>query len=168
MKKVFISHASEDKEDFVEPLAKALKGKYEVWYDDYVLVAGCSLLEEISKGLKECDYGIVILSNNFFSKEWPQKELNALVSLETKTRKVIIPIWKGVTKYQVTQYSPILADKYALNADECVMKIVQEIHRSIEYFEKGKASSAINSGFSKLKNSLEKKKEDVMKYSTQL
>ncbi len=48
---VFISHSSEDKENFVEPLAKALSDLgVKVWYDKFSLKTGDSLTETIDKG----------------------------------------------------------------------------------------------------------------------
>jgi hypothetical protein len=51
--KLLISHVSEDKEAFVKGLADALNAnpKFDVWYDDYSLRLGDSLLESITKGL---------------------------------------------------------------------------------------------------------------------
>ena len=48
---VFICHASEDKKDFVKPLADALiKEKMRVWYDEFELTLGDSLREKIEIG----------------------------------------------------------------------------------------------------------------------
>ena len=113
----FISHASEDKEGFVEPLAKLLQAKRAVvWYDDFVLEIGDSLRREIDRGLANSRFGIVVLSENFFRKEWPQRELDGLVTLETQnaqSQKIILPIWHKISKDEVAQNSPILADKIA-------------------------------------------------------
>jgi predicted nucleotide-binding protein len=66
---VFIIHASEDKDDFVRPLAEALKvWGIEVWYDEFSLKEGESLRESIDKGLARCRYAIVVLSPAFFAK----------------------------------------------------------------------------------------------------
>jgi hypothetical protein len=43
---LFISHASEDR-DFVRPLAEALCQEYDVWYSEYELTLGDSLLQKI-------------------------------------------------------------------------------------------------------------------------
>src|SRR5690625_877113 len=60
---VFISHASEDKEEFVKPLAEVLrKEKIEVWYDDFTLEWGMSIRQSIDKGLANSKFGIVIIS----------------------------------------------------------------------------------------------------------
>src|SRR5262249_18412496 len=126
---VFISHASEDKEDLVEPLAKRLRElEYQVWYDRFTLKVGDSLRREIDAGLAKSRYGIVVLSASFFSRGWPQYELDGLVEREMEGRKVILPIWHMVTKDQVRTYSPSLADKVALNSSSMT---VEEIVTSL-------------------------------------
>jgi len=113
---VFISHASEDKESFVRPLAKELTSLgFDVWYDETSLKVGDSLREKIDKGLASSRFGIVVLSEAFFAKNWPQYELNGLVAKEMHGGKVILPIWHKVSKDEVLQFSPTLADKVALN-----------------------------------------------------
>lgn len=114
---VFISHASEDKEAFVRPLAEALtEAGVDVWYDETVLTVGDSLRRSIDKGLASSRFGIVVLSTSFFAKNWPQYELDGLVTRETSSgEKVILPIWHKVSKDEVASYSPTLADKVALN-----------------------------------------------------
>ena len=62
----FICHANEDKDDFVRPLAEALKSHHlKVWYDEFALDVGDSLREAIDRGLTESRYGIVVLSPSF-------------------------------------------------------------------------------------------------------
>ncbi len=59
---IFISHASEDKDDFVRPLAIALIEKgFKVWYDELSLDVGDSLRQSIDKGLKNSRFGLVWL-----------------------------------------------------------------------------------------------------------
>lgn len=112
----FISHASEDKENFVRGLAEALQDKgAKVWYDEFTLKVGDSLREKIDQGLASSRFGVVVLSKNFFSKKWPQKELNGLFSLEEEGDTRILPIWHEISKDEVARHSPMLADKVALN-----------------------------------------------------
>jgi hypothetical protein len=111
----FISHATEDKERFVRPLAKKLVALgHKIWYDEFELKVGDSLRQSIDRGLAVSEYGIVILSNAFFAKNWPQYELSGLVAREIEGTKVILPIWYGINKTQIVRYSPPLADKVAL------------------------------------------------------
>lgn len=158
-KKLFISHASEDKDAFVRPLAETLTIDFDVWYDEYQLVVGASLLEEISKGLATCDYGIVVLSKSFFSKKWPQNELNGLFSLEEKDKKVILPVWHDVGEAEVKKYSPILADRLAAKSEDGILAVVQEIKRSVAYFDRGKLVQVLKPGLAKLRSSLQRKAE---------
>src|ERR1700744_6442694 len=94
--KLFISHASEDKDGFVRPLAEELRKRHEVWLDEYELTVGDSLRGKIDAGLASCDFGLVVLSPSFFPKGWPKLELDALISMEAASGKIILPIWKDV------------------------------------------------------------------------
>jgi len=130
--KLFISHASEDKAAFVKPLAEALRQEFEVWYDEYELTIGDSLLKRINNGLASADYGVVVLSPYFFQKKWPQSELDGLFALESANRKMILPIWKDVSIEDVKRYSPMLAGRLGANASDGVEKVVREIRKAIE------------------------------------
>ncbi|MCK5136121.1 MAG: TIR domain-containing protein [Bacteroidales bacterium] len=113
----FISHASEDKDELVRPLAEKLAEMgFNIWYDEFELRVGDSLRQKIDKGLSVSSYGIVVLSEAFFAKNWPQYELNGLVAREIDGEKVILPVWHNVTKSDVLKYSPSLADKIALSS----------------------------------------------------
>jgi hypothetical protein len=129
----FISHASEDKESFVRPLANTLiKNGIKVWYDEFQLQIGDSLRKKIDEGLKFSKYGIVVLSRDFFNKNWPEYELNGLVAREMDGIKVILPIWHNVTRDEVLSFSPTLADKVALNtAIYTIDEIVNELKKLI-------------------------------------
>jgi hypothetical protein len=112
---VFICHASEDKDLVVRPLAVELSQLgLLVWYDEFELRIGDSLRRNIDRGLAETRFGIVVLSPAFFKKEWPQRELDGLVSRETaEGSQIILPIWHAVSRDDVLGYSPTLADKLA-------------------------------------------------------
>jgi len=113
----FISHASEDKEDFVRPLVSALSSLgAKVFFDEETMKIGDSLSRSIDAGIGNSRYGIVVLSAAFFRKEWPAKELGGLTAMEISGQSRILPIWHKVTKDEVTQYSPTLADKVAFNS----------------------------------------------------
>lgn len=69
---VFICHDSRDKEFFVRPLANALTERLlKVWYDEFSLRVGDSLISKIDEGLQQCRFGIVVISKNFLTrKNW--------------------------------------------------------------------------------------------------
>lgn len=65
----FISHATEDKEDLVRPLAaRLLELGFAIWYDEFQLKVGDSLRRSIDRGLANSRFGIVVLSPSFFAK----------------------------------------------------------------------------------------------------
>ncbi len=131
---LFISHATEDKEDFVRPLAKALVAKgLRVWYDEFELHIGDSLRRKIDTGLAQSRFGLVVLSRSFFAKNWPQYELEGLVTREMAGEQVILPIWHQITKSEVMDYSPSLAGKLARStSDFTVEEIAQEVANVIK------------------------------------
>ena len=88
-----------------------------VWYDEYELRLGDSLSCSIDAVLARSDYGLVVLSKAFFTKNWPERELSGLVSREMTGRKFILPIWHQVGFQDVVSYSPPLANKFATKSD---------------------------------------------------
>lgn len=114
---VFVSHAWEDKEDFVDEFVSELRKQgLKVWYDTNKLKWGDPMREKIDKGLSKSRYGVVVLSPNYIAehKYWTKAELNGLFQVETVNGKTILPIWHNLTKKQVVEYSPIIADRKAL------------------------------------------------------
>ncbi|HSU54154.1 MAG TPA: toll/interleukin-1 receptor domain-containing protein [Candidatus Dormibacteraeota bacterium] len=129
---VFISHASEDKEHFVRDLAAELtRLGLKVWFDEWTLTIGDSLRQKIDEGLIASDYGVVVLSRNFFAKKWPQAELDGLFAREMAGRKVILPVWHNVTSEDVLQHSPMLAGKLAAPTEEGVSIVAQKLFAAI-------------------------------------
>ena len=107
----FISHASEDKKSFVRPLAQSLVSLgARIWYDEFTLKLGDLLSELIDKGLAQSRYGIVVLSRSFMAKPWPKHELRGLVARVVDGHSAILPIWHEVTRTEVSDFSPTLAD----------------------------------------------------------
>lgn len=114
---VFVSHAFEDKEEFVDDLvAEMRKLDLKVWYDSDKLKWGDSMREKIDRGLSKSKYGVVVLSPNYIAEQkyWTKAELNGLFQVETINGKTILPIWHNLTKKQVVEYSPIIADRKAM------------------------------------------------------
>ncbi|MBU1334412.1 MAG: DUF1883 domain-containing protein [Alphaproteobacteria bacterium] len=126
---VFISHASEDKDEVVRPLALALQaGGLSVWYDEFELRIGDSLRRKIDRGLASSRFGIVVLSQAFFGRGWPEYELDGLVTRAVSGDQILLPIWHNVSKREVIGYSPSLADKLARStATHTVEDIAAEI-----------------------------------------
>src|SRR3984885_8376052 len=129
---VFLSYASEDRSELAEPLARALEGfGLKVWFDRVELQLGDSLRRKIDEGLARCRVGVAILSPAFFSKHYPNRELDGLAQREIDGHKVILPIWHNVTYAQVRSFSPPLADRVAVSSEEGIMSVAFRILRVV-------------------------------------
>ena len=126
---VFISHASEDKDSVVRPLAHALSASgLKVWYDEFELRIGDSLRRKIDTGLANSRFGVVVLSRSFFGKGWTNYELDGLVTRAVSGEQILLPIWHEITKKELIDYSPSLADKVARStATHTIEEIAKEI-----------------------------------------
>ena len=94
---VFISHATEDKEDVACPLAKSLQEMgLRVWFDEFTLEIGDSLSRSIDYGLANSKYGVIVIRSDFLTKEWTWKELAGFLVRESPSEKVILPIWHNI------------------------------------------------------------------------
>ena len=105
--KIFLSHSTKDK-DFVESLAaKLAKDDYSVWYDDWEIKVGDSIVQKINDGISYSDFLIVVLSENSVSSKWVKEELNAatIKNIESKGA-FILPVLLEKCKIPL-----LLADK---------------------------------------------------------
>lgn len=92
--RVFISHASEDKERFVNGFAEKLRQNgVTAWLDKWEMLPGDSLVDKIfEEGLKGTDAVIVVLSRASVKKPWVREELNASVIKRIDTGIKLIPV----------------------------------------------------------------------------
>lgn len=97
---VFLSHASEDKDEIARPLKEALEARgLTVWFDEIRIKVGQSIRREIEKGITHARFGVVILSPDFFAKQWTQAELDALFSKKMASGgNLILQIWHRVNR----------------------------------------------------------------------
>lgn len=125
---VFISHASEDKKDFVEPLTLALKeAGINIWYDSDNIGWGNSIRQSIDKGLIHSRFCIVVLSPDFIQKYWTNYELNGIFQKASDSdESILLPIWHRVTQSEIKKYNLSIADTLAMNSG------IHEIEQIVE------------------------------------
>jgi hypothetical protein len=125
---IFICHASEDKDAIARPLFTELHQLgFRVWFDEDALALGDSLHQNINSVLARCRFGAVILSRSFFGKGWPQRELEGLLALEDSGRGKVLPIWHDVTREEVVEHLPSLANRVAARSSEGAYAIAKKI-----------------------------------------
>ncbi len=124
---VFCAHASEDKDAIVRPLAEALRAEgLAVWYDEFEMRIGDSLRRKIDYGLANSRFGIVVLSKAFIGRGWTDYELDGLITGAVDGKQVLLPIWHNISKDEVVEYSPSLADTVARSTTTHTVKEITE------------------------------------------
>lgn len=137
--RVFISHACEDKEAVARPLALGLRSRgVDVWFDEFSISLGDSLSACIDRGLLSCDVGIIIVSPSFIKKQWTQRELSGLMAREVgEARKLILPVWHGVSEAEVRAFSPMLADRKAASTADGVASVIAQVTAAVRFQRTG-------------------------------
>lgn len=137
---VFISHSSEDKE-FTNNLAKKLKGcGFNVWYDDFVIQIGNNIRKTISEGIKNSQFGIIVLSNSFMESDWANHEYDGLMTL-LREEESILPIWHNINLNEVKNFDPSFSNIKALSTEK---HTIDEIIEAIGIRINEKKSNDIN------------------------
>lgn len=92
--KVFVSHASEDKERFVLDFATKLRAKgVDAWLDKWEILPGDSLIDKLfEEGIKNAQAVIVVVSTFSVNKPWVREELNAAVVKKINNGSKLIPV----------------------------------------------------------------------------
>ncbi len=111
---LFISHASEDKDELVEPLVAAIEDRgLSVWYDFREIQLGDDFRRKIDEGLAAARFGVVVVSPSF-RKYWPEAELSALFTQERVfDEKRILPVVHALTPQEVATTWPLLSARAA-------------------------------------------------------
>lgn len=113
----FISHASEDKEWVRKLVEELVRKNCSVWFDEYELRVGDSLVGKINEGISNSSYGVVVLSQAFFKKKWTLMELDTFISYMGPGKKVL-PIWLDIDQQFLEQASPLMIRIVAIRAFE--------------------------------------------------
>lgn len=156
---LFISYANEDRDFAIELVNELEKFGLNVWYDNRNLKIGDNLVRKINNGLNNSKFGLVILSENFFLKEWPKRELETMLQINKTETKSILPIWHNITFEKIKSEYPIIASIVGINSSEGVKTIVKEI---INVIKKKEPSLLLNQSESNLKTNYTKDEEKFL------
>ena len=92
--KVFVSHATEDKDRFVLRFAERLRASgVDAWIDKWEMLPGDSLIDKVfEEGIKNAQAMIVVLSHASLNKRWVREELNAGMVKRISDSTKLIPV----------------------------------------------------------------------------
>lgn len=136
---VFISHANNDKTDYVNKLKDSLdKLKINIFYDKDTLEWGDDWKSRILNGVQNSEFAIIIISDNFFDREWTEKELNEFLNRQNANgQKIILPILYNITIEQLKAKYPVVSDIQVLNSkdyscDEIALKFAAQLIKRLK------------------------------------
>lgn len=117
---VFISHANKDKADLIEELYQSLsKLGISIFYDKESLEWGDNWKERILNGTKKAEFAIIVISENFFDREWTERELSEFLNRQNRNgQKLILPIVHNNTMQQLQEKYPNVADIQAIDSSK--------------------------------------------------
>jgi len=132
---LFVSYASEDRVAFVLSLVDALRKRgVTIWFDQNELALGYSLRESINRGLAQSRFAVLVLSRHSLDKNWPHQEWDAVLALEEAGQKRVLPVIYDVSRYEVAEAFPLIADRlsadFALGMDRVVDDILSVVKPS--------------------------------------
>lgn len=130
---VFVSHANDNKQSFVDSLFDGLgRLRINIWYDSSEIDWGDNLKDKIMEGLEKCRFGIVVLSPEFIGRKWTEKELLELLNRQNERHeKVVLPLLYNLTVEQMVAKYPALSSIKArvITADEDASDVVIDFAR---------------------------------------
>lgn len=130
MRDLFLSHASEDKEELVRPVADELMRRgLSVWLDEAQIFPGLDFVDAIQRGMKDAHAVVVFLSPSFLSKRWPLKELNNFVAMG----KPLIPVVSDLSISDVLETFPLLSSTYMMIGVRDCQEIARRIVRAYDF-----------------------------------
>ncbi|MAF58808.1 toll/interleukin-1 receptor domain-containing protein [Ponticaulis sp.] len=127
---IYLAHASEDKRDLAEPLARQLIAQgINVWLDKWEIRYGDSLRQKMDEGLSNCSHFVVLLTPNSIGKNWVNSEIDAGFMADVEGRAKFIGIRVGLG---VDELTPLLRTKMCpdlnLENEEEIQALVDQVH----------------------------------------
>lgn len=109
---VFISHASKDKLDYVDKLYEVIKQlDVRVFYDTKEISWGENWKKAIINGTEQSEFAIIIISKNFFGREWTEIELEEFLKQQNvRGQKVVLPLLYNISIDEMKEKYPSLAE----------------------------------------------------------
>ena len=116
---VFLSHASKDKSDYVEILYMVLRRLgISIFYDSDSISWGDNWKQAILDGTAVSEFAIIVISENFFDREWTERELKEFLQRQNESgQKIVLPLLHGVTREQMKQHYPELTEIQVIDTE---------------------------------------------------
>lgn len=131
-KKVFLSHSSVDKSIVISVALDLQEKGISTWLDAFDILPGESITSKINKGLEECEFVLLFLSNNSVRSNWVTKEWETMLWDEINSGKIkIIPV-----KLEECEIPKILQTKKYIDLSTNYSDGLFQIIQTIKTYEK--------------------------------
>lgn len=127
---VFLSHASEDKDEIARPIFEACtKLGLKVFLDEAHIGWGQSFTQKINTALGSARTVLAIISTTSVAKEWPIVEVNTALSLEVNGQKKVVPLIVG--KPDLTKL-PLIRGKDSMVWNGDAMAVARRLQAAVQ------------------------------------
>lgn len=134
---MFVSHSSDDKESYIEPIVTDLESCFiNVWIDKRKILPGDNLRKSIFReGLDKADVALIFFTQNSLKSSWVDREIKHVLREETKKgnqfdlNKIISVFDSQATYAEIAERYPELTDDllHLMPADYTKVQIGQLI-----------------------------------------
>ena len=138
---VFLSHANQDKAEIVDELYESLeKLGISIFYDKETLEWGDNWKKRILEGTQKAEFAIIIISDNFFGREWTEKELSEFLGRQNRNgQKLILPIVHNITNEDLREKYPSVADIQTIDSqrytcDQIALLFAKQLIKRLKAF----------------------------------
>ena len=117
---LFISHANADKSEYVDELNKVVRMLgVRIFYDTDTISWGDSLKKLILNGTASSEFAIIVISDNYFGREWTEIELKELLNRQNESgQKIVLPLLHNISIEEMKEHYPSLGDIMAISTDK--------------------------------------------------
>ncbi|NQZ86026.1 MAG: toll/interleukin-1 receptor domain-containing protein [Colwellia sp.] len=116
---VFVSHSSDDKEDYIEPIVQDLEDCYiNVWFDKRKILPGNNLRKSIFRdGLDKADIALLFFTKQSLQSSWVDREIKHVLREESKKGNNF-DLNKIISIFDSTETYETISDRYPELTDD--------------------------------------------------
>lgn len=71
-------------------------------------------------GTANSEFAIIVISKNFFDREWTEKELGEFLNQQNESgQKIVLPLLHNITLNELKEHYPELEDIQCISSNDC-------------------------------------------------
>lgn len=124
---MFVSHSSDDKEDYIEPIVQDLEDCYiNVWFDKRKILPGNNLRKSIFRdGLDKADIALLFFTKQSLQSSWVDREIKHVLREESKKGNDF-DLNKIISIFDSTETYEAISDRYPELTDDLLHLMPKE------------------------------------------